>query len=224
MNSQVIQLPVVSPDDDVTERIAKLQLDADGTLQGSITETRIGASSGGERDYFAESAEKERREYVERHLRQDFSEFQLKTESAENVQNLEEKFVVKYQISAPQYAKPAGNLLLVRPRILGSDVEGLNQNPRKYPIDLRVVGTTRDIFDVTLPAGYVVDELPDPVKVDAGFATYSSDVKADKNVLRYSRELVVKQLVLKPGQYDALKKFEAEITTDENRSAVLKKQ
>jgi hypothetical protein len=49
-------------------------------------------------------------------------------------------------------------------------------------------------------------------------------VKADKNVLRYSRELVVKELVLKPDQYATLKKLEAEITADENRSAVLKKQ
>jgi hypothetical protein len=170
------------------------------------------------------NTEKERREYVEHRLRQDFSEFQLKTESAENVQNLEEKFVVNYQIAAPEYAKTAGNLLLVRPRVLGSDAEGLNENPRKYPIDLRAVGIERDTFDVTVPAGFVVDELPDPVKVDAGFATYSSEVKADQNVLRYSRELVVKELVLKPDQYVTLKKLEAEITADENRSAVLKKQ
>lgn len=223
-NSQVIELPVVPADADLTERSGKLQLDADGTLQGSVTETRVGASSGRERNYFAENAEKERREYVERRLRQDFSVFQLKAESAENVQNLEEKFVLKYQISAPEYAKTAGNLLLVRPRVLGSDAEALNENPRKYPIDLRVVGTERDTFDVAVPAGFVVDELPDPTKIDVGFATYSSEVKAEQNVLRYSRELVVKELVLKPDQYGDLKKLEAAITTDENRSAVLKKQ
>lgn len=223
-NSQAIQLPVVPPGEDVTERVGKLQLEADGTLQGSVTETRVGASSGRERNYFAENTEKERREYVERSLRQDFSEFQLKTESAENVQNLEEKFVVKYQISAPQYAKTAGNLLLVRPRVTGSDAEALNESPRKYPIDLRVVGTERDTFDVSVPAGFVVDELPDPTKIDVGFATYNSEVKADQNVLRYSRELVVKELVLKPDQYGALKKLEAAIATDENRNAVLRKQ
>jgi len=223
-NSQVIQLPVVPPDGDVTERIANLQLDADGTLRGVITETRVGASSGRERNYFAENAEKQRREYVERGLKQDFSVFELKAESAENVQNLGEKFIVKYQISAPEYAKAAGNLLLVRPRVLGSDAERLNDNPRKYPIDLRVVGTRRDTFDVSVPAGFVVDELPDPTKIDVGFATYRSEVKADQNVLRYSRELVVKELMLKPDQYEDLKKLEGAITTDENRSAVLKRQ
>jgi hypothetical protein len=107
--------------------------------------------------------------------------------------------------------------------VLGSDAEALNESPRKYPIDLRVVGTRRDTFDVAVPEGFVIDELPEPTKIDVGFATYSSEVKADQNVLRYSRELVVKELVLKPDQYDALKKLEAAITTDENRSAVLKK-
>lgn len=223
-NSQAVQLPVVPPDGDVTERVGQLQLAADGALQGSVTETRVGASSGRERNYFAENTEKERREYVERRLRQDFSEFQLKSESAENVQNLEEKFVVKYQLSAPEYAKTAGNLLLVRPRVVGSDAEALNEDPRKYPIDLRVVGIERDTFDISVPPGFVVDEVPDPMKIDVGFATYSSEVKVDQNVLRYSRELVVKELVLKPDQYSALKKLEAGIATDESRNAVLRKQ
>lgn len=223
-NSQVIELPIVSPDADVTKRIATFELNADGTLQGSVTEERVGASSGRERGYFAVNADKERREYVERRLREDFSAFQLTTESAENVQNLEEKFVVKYQISAPAYAKTAGNLLLVRPRVLGSDAEALNDRPRKYPIDLEAEGTWRDSFAVTVPAGFTVDELPDPTKIDVGFATYRSEVKVDQNVLRYSRELVVKELALKPDQYDALKKLESAITADENSSAVLKKQ
>jgi hypothetical protein len=94
--------------------------------------------------------------------------------------------------------------------------------PRKYPIDLKAEGTWRDSFDVTLPDGFIVDELPDPVKIDVGFATYRSEVKAEQNVLRYSRELIVKQLALKADEYDQLKKLEGAITSDENSSAVLK--
>jgi hypothetical protein len=223
-DSQVIELPVVSPDADVTERTAKFNLSADGTLQGSVTETRMGASSGSERHYFAANTEKEQREFVEKRLRQDFSSFQLASESSENTKDLKEKFVVKYQLSAPAYAKPAGTLLLVRPRVVGSDAEALNDKPRSYPIDLEMEGTWRDSFDLTIPAGYAIDEVPDPIKMDAGFATYQSEVKADGSVLRYSRELVVKQLALKPDEYEKLRKLEAAITADENSSAVLKKQ
>jgi hypothetical protein len=75
-----------------------------------------------------------------------------------------------------------------------------------------------------VPAGFAIDEVPEPVQVDVGFATYRSEVKTDQNVLRYSRELVVKELALNPDQYDALKKLESAITADENRSAVLKRQ
>jgi transglutaminase-like putative cysteine protease len=223
-NSQVIQLPVISPDADVTEHIGKFVLKDDGTLDGSVTETRAGASAGSERHYFALHADKERQQYLERRLRQDFSDFALTSENAENAQDLEKNFVLHYQFAAPGYAKHAGDLLLVRPRVLGSLAEALDDKARKYPINLRMEGTWRDSFTITLPDDYVVDEVPDPIKIDAGFASYQSGVKANKHELRYSRELVMKRLDLAPGDYDSLKKFEAEITTDEHRNAVLKKQ
>jgi hypothetical protein len=223
-NSQVIELPIVPPNGDVTERVAKFELNAEGTLHGSVTETRVGASSSGERHYFAANADKERRTYMERQLRQDFSAFQLTTESAENVQNLEEKFIVKYELSAPAYTKSAGDLLLVRPRVLGSVAEALNDKPRNYPIDMEKEGMWRDSFALTVPAGFVIDEVPDPTSIDVGFATYHSEVKAEKGVLLYSREPIVKELALKQDQYDSLKKLEAIIAADENRNPVLKKQ
>jgi hypothetical protein len=34
-----------------------------------------------------------------------------------------------------------------------------------------------------LPPGYMVDDMPDPVNVDVGFATYKSEVKAAPGVL-----------------------------------------
>lgn len=51
----------------------------------------------------------------------------------------------------------------------------------------------RDRFDITLPAGYVVDETPDPVDVDMDFASYHVAVTVKGNVLHYEREYVVRQ-------------------------------
>lgn len=77
---------------------------------------------------------------------------------------------------------------------------------------------------MTLPDGDAADEVPDPIKLDLGFASYQREVKADKHELQYSRELVIKQLDLAPGDYDGLRKLEAAMTTDEHRSAVLRKE
>ena len=62
----------------------------------------------------------------------------------------------------------------------------------------------RDRFDITLPAGYVVDETPDPVDVDMDFASYHVAVTVKGNVLHYEREYVVRQVAAPRGQSSRL--------------------
>ena len=117
----------------------------------------------------------------------------------------------------------AGDLLLLRPRVIGSNAERFDDKPRAYPIYLGRTGTWRDRFDLKLPSGYVVDDMPEPVTVDVGFASYKSEVKATDGVLHYSREYTVRELDLAPEKYADLRKLMGAITADENNSAVLKK-
>lgn len=114
--------------------------------------------------------------------------------------------------------------MLVRPRILGSDAWALPRESRAWPIDLSAVQTRSDHIDVTLPPGYVVDELPDPVSLDTDFASYHSVVTADATGLHYSREYTVKQLQLDASRYDDVRKFGERVAYDEATSAVLKKK
>lgn len=223
-DSQVIELPVLKPDSDTTTRVAKFDLDADGTLKGSVTVTHNGASAWGLREFYAMSSEKEQRENLEKSLRRDFSSFTLGSQSVQHIRDLNQQFSLQYEVTASSYGKSTGTLLLLRPRVVGSDVEALNDKPRMYPIQFDSLGDWRDNFDVRIPAGYAIDEVPDPVNMDVGFASYRSEVKVDGDTLHYSREYVLKKLNLDADQYAALKKFEAEVNTDENRSAVLKKQ
>jgi hypothetical protein len=223
-DSQVIQLPILKPEADEIDRTAKFELAADGTLKGDVVVLRNGASAWGIRETFAMDSDKEQRESIEKSLRMDFATFTLGTEKAENVRTLDKPLELDYSVTAPLYAKGAGTLLLVRPRVVGSVAEGLNDKPRKVAISFEGVGTWKDSFDVKIPAGYAVDDVPDPVNVDVGFATYHSEVKAQGDMLHYQREYVLKQLQLEPGDYAKLRKLEATISTDENSDAVLKKQ
>ncbi|MFZ0633278.1 MAG: DUF3857 domain-containing transglutaminase family protein [Acidobacteriaceae bacterium] len=223
-DSQVIQLPVLAPDADTTERTAKFELDANGTLKGDVTVTRLGASSWRLRESLAMESAKEQREAMEKSLQRDFSAFTLDQESMKNVRQLDEPVTLEYQVTAPSYAKSAGSLLLVRPRVVGDLAWGLSDKPRRVAISFDGLGVWRDDFVVKIPAGYTVDDVPDPVSVDAGFATYTSEVKAEGDVLHYERQYVLKKLSLAPGDYGELRKLEAAIATDENSAAVLKKK
>jgi hypothetical protein len=51
-----------------------------------------------------------------------------------------------------------------------------------------------DTYEITLPAGYEVDELPPPVDADYSFASYHSKTEVKGNVLTYTRTMEIKKL------------------------------
>jgi hypothetical protein len=223
-DSQLIQLPVPNPGTETIERKATFELAKDGTLKGQIIMLRSGAEADNWRHALAMGSEKEQRQMFEKLLQRDFSTFTMGDEKVTHVRDLNEPLEMDYSVTAPLYAKGAGNLLLVRPRVVGTDIDGLDDKPRKVPISFENVGTWRDEFDLKIPAGYAVDDVPDPVSVDVGFATYHSEVKVEGGSLHYKREYVLKKVELEASEYAKLHKLESAITTDENSSAVLKKQ
>ncbi len=128
----------------------------------------------------------------------------------------------------PDGTRQAGPLLLVRPRVLGSDARDvpgvMDGEARMYPIELGHPGVWTDSYDIRLPAGYTLDEAPDPVNLDLPFASYSSTVAAKGDVLHFEREYVVKQVDVPAAQAATFRELEDAIIDDEKGMAVLKKQ
>ncbi len=223
-DSQVILLPTLAPDADTMDRTGSFELNADGTLKGKVSESRSGATAWAYRRLYTEDGEKEQHQYIEERLQHDLANFTVDSNTAQNTHEMNKNIVVNFSLTANSYAKPVGDLLLVRPRVIGRNSQPYTDKLRKYPIDLGQTGTWRDSIDVTLPPGYVVDDMPEPINIDVGFATYKSEIKSSPGVLHYSREYVVKDLDL-PADKDAdVRKLMGAITADENSSAVLKKK
>lgn len=222
-DSQVIELPVLTPNSDTVNRTASFTLAADGSLSGDVTVKRLGASSDDLRRWFAMSSETDKQHSLEESLQNDFSVFQATNEKVENAGSLDKPLIMTYNVNASSYAKTVGDMLLVRPRVVGSDAFYVKDGPRHFPVEFSSTGDWRDTFEVKIPAGYSVSELPDPMNLDTDFATYHSEVTAKDGVLHYSREYTVKKLELDADQYAAVRHFENQIYNDENRDAILKK-
>lgn len=79
-----------------------------------------------------------------------------------------------------------------------------------------------DSFEIALPAGYVVDDLPPPVDADVGFASYHSKCEVKGNSIFYTRDFEVKELSVPVSKAEELKNFYRIIATDERNTAVLK--
>jgi len=222
--SQVIALPVLPPDANGNDRKGTFTLAPDGTLAGSVETSHSGPEGADLRMFLKYTDEKERREYWENKIARDVPGVVLNSFQFVQPAALDLPLEIHYNLTAAQYAHSAGSLLLFRPRVVGSDMLPFNDKLRTVPIDLNATGRWHDSFDITLPAGYVVDETPDPVNVDTDFATYHSTITAKGNQLHYERELVVRQVQLPADKAAAFRHLESAILTDEKGTAVLKKQ
>jgi hypothetical protein len=222
---ELIELPMQPSSMNSIRRTAKLTLDPTGKLQGDVEEVRLGDRASSERWRLRTLRnDKDRIKPIESLLAGSLSNFRITKASITNLQFSDLPFGFHYTFEADNYAKTAGDLLLVRPRVLGIKAQSImeTKEPRQFSIEFEGPVHDVDTFEIVLPPGYSVDDLPLPVKADFGFASYESKTEMKGNVLNYTRSFDIKELSVPVNKAEELKKFYRIIATDERNTAVLK--
>lgn len=219
----LVKVPLLAPETNRLLRTAKLVLDAGGGLSGEVREVRSGDHAEERRARLLRVPTAQRSKVLEDFLGDFLSGFSLLSSDVENLESFDRDLGLRYSFRAQNYAQSAGDLLLVRPRVLGEKGSNvLEVKDRKYPVEFDAASLESDTYEITLPDGYEVDELPPPTALDAGFAEYHSRVELAGKVLRYQRELRIKQVLVPTDRLPELKKFYRRVAADENQTAVLK--
>jgi len=220
----LIHLPVSSPDLNQVHRNAKLTLLPDGTLQGEIEETRSGYLAMLGRAYLQNESQTDRKKVLEHFWGPNLGAFQIDSFELKNENDIDKDLVLHYKFTASHYAKNAGPLLLVRPRVIGEMAGAFDvSKPRHYAYEFEAPFLRSDSVEIKLPEGYTVDELPDPAKAVFPFAEYTSKAEKDGNVLKYSRQYKMEATQVNLDHIEQLKKLFGEIGADEKNMAILKK-
>ena len=222
---ELVELPQLGPASNGIHRTAKLKLNADGTLDGDVEETRVGDRATSERWRLREiSNASEKIKPIEELLGSSLNDFHIYKASIVNLRQNDMPFGFNYSFESSGYAQSAGDLLLVRPRVIGMKEQDFleTKEPRKFPIELEGPCRDTDSFEITLPPGYQVDDLPGPVDLDTSFASYHSKTEAKAGTILYTRTFEIKQLSLPAAKSDELRNFYRAIAGDERSTAVLK--
>jgi transglutaminase-like putative cysteine protease len=223
---ELLELPKSPSALNGVERTAKLTLDENGTLSGDVRESWSGDAAAGQR-FALRTAQQDVDQIkpVEAMLTHSLSTFQILRAAVGNVKVVEQPLTWKYTVEVPRYSRNAGDLLIIRPRVFGSMSSGLleTKEPRQHPIEFEAPVRNTDVFEITVPTGFVPDALPPEVNRDLGFITYRSATTFAGNVLRYTRTLEVKELSVPVAKAESLRAFFRAIESDERNSAVLKK-
>jgi predicted transglutaminase-like cysteine proteinase len=222
---ELVELPKQPSATNSIQRTGKLTLEPSGLLKGDVEERRVGDRAQDQRYALRNvTKESERIKPIESLLAASLSNFRITKAAALNLQQSDLPLGFNYSFVVDGYAQNAGGLLLVRPRVLGKKASGLleTKEPRKFPIEFEGPFRDEDSFEITLPPGYEVEELPPPMDADFSFASYHSKTQAKGNVITYTRTFEIKELSVPVGKADELKKFYRMIASDERNTAVLK--
>jgi hypothetical protein len=222
---ELIELPQLPTASNGVQRTAKLTLDAAGNLRGDVHEIRLGDSARYQRHALRSVQQlADQIKPIETLMAHSLGTFQVTKATVTSLHENRLPFEYHWSFVAANYGKQAGELMLVRPRVIGVKASDVleTKEPRKYVLELPGPSRDTDTFEITLPEGYAVDDLPAPVNADYSFASYHSKAEIQGNVLKYTRTFEVKEVSIPLQKIDELKKLYRTIAGDERSTAVLK--
>ena len=224
----LIAMPLSVPASNRMIRTAKLTLSATGDLSGEVAETEWGAPAFDKRAMFLESAPGKRAELIERILGQSLNNYTLTGATLGNLDQYDRNFSMTYKFVSSRYATPSGSMMFLRPRVMGDKDSYLlrlfsEAKPRKYPIEFQEATRQDDMFDITLPPGYVLDNVPPPVQADCAYGSYHSEVTVTGGVLHYKRTYELKDVEVPTEKLPEIKNFLRQIAEDQEASALLRR-
>ncbi len=201
--------------------IANFKIDSIGSLSGSISGGYRGYSAVIERENESDTHEKIKKELVT-----NYPDIKVDGISTENLNNLSETFKRKIFCEIPNMATIANDIMYIKPSIKTDFDENPFKLPkREYPIEFPYPFKDQYVINLTIPKGYVVDEMPKSIinnlLINASSFQYISSVIG--SVIQLVVKIQINQLVYQPEDYSIVKDFFNQVANKLAEQIVLKK-
>jgi hypothetical protein len=220
----LVRMPVTPPEANQLEREAEINLAADGSITANVRERSMGQSAVGERRLFRGLARPEYAKLVENWITTGATGAKVvKVEPVDN--RADGRFALDVDFTAANYGQLMQERLLVfKPAILSRrESVFLTKATRRHAVVLESQAYTESV-NVRLPAGFDVDELPDPVKLDTAFGSYSTSYVVRDGQLQFKRTFTQRAATIPPADYAAVRSFFERIRAAEQSPVVLAKK
>lgn len=219
--TDLVRMPVTPPEMNQLERIATLQLSPEGGLSGQIKEQSNGQTAASLRSEFRGMSKPDYTVTIEAWLTKGVTSARInKIEPTDNTSD--GSFGLNLEFTANTYGQLMQDRLLVFKPVVVARREALSLTAptRKHPVVLRANAYTETVR-VQLPTGFVVDELPDAVKLQTPFGSYVTSYEVKNNELVFKRRLSQQATTIAAADYEMVRKFFESIRTAENAPVVL---
>jgi hypothetical protein len=220
-SGSLMRMPVMPIESNFLDRQIEATLSADGSLAASIQEKANGRWAADYRSEFRRLSRPDYRKVIETWISTGATAAKInKVEPGDDVSA--GRFNLGIDFEAPAYGQLMQDRLLVfKPAIVARrDWLALTAASRKTPVVL-TSNAYSETVRLKLPAGFDVDEMPDALKLDTSFGSYTTSYEVKDGQLLFTRKLVQRAATIPIEQYGSVRSFFEKIRAAEQSPVVL---
>jgi hypothetical protein len=199
-----------------------MSLSDDGSMKGKCTVTSTGLDGNDRRNSFIDKNEKEFiEEFTSDHQTWSVAEFHMS-----NLDTLDQPFTESYALEIPDEAQVAGDHLYLNIMSgFGQKTNPFKLEKRILPVDFSCPIRENYLINITIPTGWVVEQLPRQATValpdKAG--SFKCLFKVDAGIIQIISTFKINKKMFLPDEYDQLKEFFRLMVAKQAEQIVLKK-
>jgi len=205
--------------------LSTMTLDAEGNLSGMINVGMNGYYAIYNRKVFDDAPK-----YGDwkKNLENVYPESQIDSIETVNLDDIDASFKVNIGCTIKGAAQVNGDFMYLTPVLMPAyDKNPYKLEKRNYPVDLIHPWKENYILNLTIPEGYVLEELPESVLLalpeDGGRFNFQVK-KVDETHIQLVSKASFKQRYFRPAEYQGVKKFVDLIVEKQGEQIVLKKK
>lgn len=207
------ETPALAHDQNNYKRTGNFTLHADGTLEGDVSVELLGQPAIVFRQsYYDETVDKQN-ESISDGVKSRMSAAEVSAISVENLNDTSKPLVQRYKVKVPGYAQKTGRRLFLQPSFFEYGPSPLfSSSTRQYDIFFRYPWSENDLINITLPAGFKLDnpDAPEPFSDTNRIGSLEFDIRYDvgKHMLVVKRKFYFgarKNILFSAKSYAVLK-------------------
>jgi hypothetical protein len=215
------RMPILSPELSQLDRHASVVLLPDGSITASVKEKSTGQTAVNERRAFRRLSNAEYKGMIEQWVTRGATAAKIsKLVPFDDASS--GSFDLDVDFTAAFYAQSMQDRLLVfKPAIVSRRESLFLTEPKRNHAVVLDARSFNETVSVKLPAGFAVDELPDPIKLDTPFGSYKTSYEVKDGELLFTRVLAQRAGTIPVDQYPAVRNFFERIRAADQAPVVL---
>jgi hypothetical protein len=221
MENKVEWVPLLNSEQIMISNMVSLNI-VDNQVKGVVVKNSQSSSATILRGKIAREG---KQQYIDNFVKK-ITDWEIKDYKIENEDDIMKSLVEKIEIENFNHLDASADIIYL-PAIVTAEME---ENPfksdeRKFPVDFAVPVNERNILNINIPEGYVVEELPASVVYvlpdNAAQFVYKS--QQNGSIIQIFSQLKITKTYYQPHEYKLLKEFYKNMISKHGEQIVLKK-